>query len=121
MPPIELRRSLQHYFAHAEVERHGEYRRFSISLPYRDGPKLERLQWWWRFSDTEDRLLGESGLAQRREREIERFRRHIERWLEQTGQHLCGEDPIPRIESIAPAVAADEATPAASAPVAASA
>lgn len=97
METIELPRALEDYFAFAEVERRARARRFCITLPYLDGVRLDRLQWWWSVSETEEALLAEQGLAGRRQREIERFKRHIGRWLVNTGQRLEGENPIPRI------------------------
>jgi hypothetical protein len=104
MPIVELTRPLEQYFAFAELERHGRTRRFTITLPYHTARQLDRLQWWWRVSLAEESLIGEEGMAARRAREIERFRRHIERWLANTGQRLCGDGPIPELTA-APAVA----------------
>lgn len=97
MKTIELPRALEDYFAFAEVERRGAARRFCITLTYLDPPRLDRLQWWWGIGATEEALLGEAGLTARRQREIERFKRHIERWLTNTGQRLEGDGPIPQI------------------------
>lgn len=97
METIGLPRALEDYFAFAEVERRARARRFCITLPYLEGARLDRLQWWWGVSETEEALLGEPGIAARRQREIERFTRHIGRWLVNTGQRLEGEGPIPRI------------------------
>lgn len=101
MEPIDLPRPLEDYFAFAEVERRAGARRFCITLPYLHGARLDRLQWWWRVGEAEEALLGEQGLMSRRHREVERFRRHIGRWLVNTGQRLEGQDPIPRIVSVA--------------------
>jgi hypothetical protein len=118
MPHVELPRPLEDYFALAETERRGDMRRFTITLPYLAGTALGRLQWWWRVSAAEENVIGEAGLATRRARESERFRRHIERWLANTDQRLYGDEPIPRIAPVSmPGVAmpdqrpgADEAT-----------
>jgi hypothetical protein len=103
MPIVELTRPLEQYFAFAELERHGRTRRFTITLPYLGNRQLDRLQWWWRVSLAEESLIGEEGMAARRAREIERFRRHIERWLANTGQRLCGDGPIPELTAAPPA------------------
>ncbi|HPF25982.1 MAG TPA: hypothetical protein P5528_12035 [Steroidobacteraceae bacterium] len=95
MSVIELPRPLQHYFAFAELERRGDSRRFSITLPYRDGERLEHIQWWWRVGDKEHELIGDAGVTERRTKEIARFCRHIERWLENNRQSLIGDEPIP--------------------------
>lgn len=120
MKTIELPRALEDYFAFAEVERRADARRFCITLSYFDPPRLDRLQWWWGIGATEEALLGEAGLSARRQREIERFKRHIERWLTNTGQRLEGDGPIPRIVRIgvtgAPAQDAGPAEDTASAP-----
>jgi hypothetical protein len=106
MPHVELTRPLEEYFAFAELDRHGrnrhdhgheDTRRFTITLPYLTNQQLGRLQWWWRITLTEQSLIGEAGMAARRMREIERFCRHIERWLMNTGQRLSGEGPIPEL------------------------
>ncbi len=97
MPHVELPRPLEEYFAFAELERQGKTRRFTITMPYLANQQLGRLQWWWRVSDAEETLLGDAGMAARRAHEIERFRRHIERWLANTSQRLHGDDTIPRI------------------------
>jgi hypothetical protein len=107
MAHVELPRPLADYFAFAELERRGETRRFTITLPYLAGDELGRLQWWWRVSVTEEALIGEAGMEARRAREIERFSRHVERWLANTHQSLAGDGPIPRI-SVLPAPQAPE-------------
>lgn len=106
MKTIELPRALEDYFAFAEVERRSDARRFCITLMYFDPPRLDRLQWWWGIGTAEEALLGEAGCAARRQREIERFKRHIERWLTNTAQRLQGDGPIPHIvRSVASGVA----------------
>ncbi|MCB1624045.1 MAG: hypothetical protein KDI32_05630 [Pseudomonadales bacterium] len=95
MSVFELPRPLQDYFAFAELERRNDTRRFSITLPYRDGERLEHIQWWWRVGDKEQELIGDAGVADRRAKEIARFGRHIERWLENNRQSLTGDEPIP--------------------------
>lgn len=100
MKNVALPRPLADYFGFAELEKHGDTRRFSITLPYLCGAQLDRLQWWWRLTPTEEGLLGEGGLEARRQREIERFYRHVERWLANTRQRMCGDGPIPKIEAL---------------------
>jgi hypothetical protein len=98
MPLFELPRALEHYFAFAETTPTRKGRRFSISLPYfaADG-RLDRFQWWYHVSAAQEPLLGEAGMAALRARETERFRQHIERWLETNGQRMHGTDPIPQV------------------------
>jgi hypothetical protein len=110
MPHVELPRPLEDYFAFAELEGVSDTRRFTITCPYLAERQLGRLQWWWRVSHLELSALGDAGLAERKAREVERFRRHIERWLENTRQRLRGEDAIPRIEPMPPPV--EQAAPA---------
>lgn len=95
MTLIELPHALEEYFAFAETDptRHG--RRFSITLPYLNGSRLERLQWWYHVSPAQELMFEGTGLLVFRSRAIERFRRHIERWLEMTNQRIHGEDAIP--------------------------
>ena len=97
MTYIELPRALEDYFAFAEIDPTRNGRRFSISLPYFDGDRLDRLQWWYHLSRAQEEQLGDSGLATLRAQATERFHSHIERWLQNTGQRLYGADPIPRI------------------------
>jgi hypothetical protein len=97
MPLIDLPRALEEYFAFAETEPTRRGRRFSITLPFHDGERLERLQWWYHISPAHERMFEGHGIEIYRARAIERFARHIERWLEITGQRLHGNDPIPRI------------------------
>ena len=95
MAHIDLPRTLEDYFAFAESTptRHG--RRFSITLPYQCGDKLDRLQWWYHVSASQEQMYEGTGLVVLRERAIERFRKHIEQWLDQTRQRLHGTGPIP--------------------------
>jgi hypothetical protein len=97
MPHIELPRALEDYFAFAETEPTRNGRRFSITLPYMDGERLDRLQWWYHVSPAQEQMYEGTGLAFHRTRAIERFRRHIERWLEITAQRFHGDEPIPRL------------------------
>jgi hypothetical protein len=99
MPLIELPRALEDYFAFAETEPTRRGRRFSITLPFHNGAKLERLQWWYHVSAAEELMFEGHGLPVLRARGIERFRRHIERWLEINRLRLHGEEPIPRLSS----------------------
>lgn len=101
MKHVGLPRALEDYFAHAELERRGDARRFSITLPYLEAPRLGRLQWWWRVTSGEEALLGDAGVAARRLQEVERFKRHIDQWLGSTGSCLRGEGPIPQLASAA--------------------
>ena len=102
MPHIELPRALEDYFAFAETTPTRNGRRFSITLPYLDGERLDRLQWWYHVAPAQEQMYEGGGLAFFRARAIERFRRHIERWLEITAQRFHGEEPIPRLGSQQP-------------------
>ena len=95
MTLIELPRALEDYFAFAETEPTRRGRRFSISLPYFSGERIHRLQWWYHVTPAQEQMFEGTGLIVFRHRAIERFRRHIERWLANTGQHLHGAEPIP--------------------------
>jgi len=111
MPQIELSRALEDYFAFAETEPTRNGRRFSITLPYMDGERLDRLQWWYHVSPAQEQMYEGTGLAFQRSRAIERFCRHIERWLDITAQRFHGDEPIPRL-ALARATAVDpEAVP----------
>lgn len=124
MPLIDLPCALEDYFAFAETDPTRRGRRFSITLAYRQGERLERLQWWYHVSPSQERMFEGHGIAIFRARAIERFRCHIGRWLEITRQRLHGDDPIPRISpqaaqkaisgkavSLNPAAAQPAATP----------
>ena len=108
MPHIELPRALEDYFAFAETEPTRNGRRFSITLPYLDGDRMDRLQWWYHVTPSQEQMYEGTGLVFYRTRAIERFCRHIERWLDITAQRFHGDEPIPRIGS------RQAATPAAS-------
>jgi hypothetical protein len=97
MTHIELPRALEDYFAFAETDPTRAGRRFSISLPYFDGSRLDRLQWWYHLSREQEQRLGDTIVKNLRQQATERFRKHIERWLENTGQRLVGDEPIPHI------------------------
>jgi hypothetical protein len=113
MSAIDLPQSIEHYFAFAEMEARGNTRRFTITLPYFKEGRLDRIQWWWRITDAELKIIGEAGLAARREREIQRFVRHVERWLEINRQRLHGTEPIPTLSA---ALVAEEVVEPAEAP-----
>lgn len=100
MPPIELPRALEEYFAFAETEPTRRGRRFSITLPVLNGTRLERLQWWYHVSPGQEQMFEGKGLAFLRADAIRRFSRHIERWLEINRQRLHGEEPIPRVSAV---------------------
>jgi hypothetical protein len=113
MPHIELPRPIVDYFAFAELERAADGRRFSITLTYLEGDRLDRINWWWRVNATQEKLVGEAGVAKLRAEATERFQRHVERWLENTRQRLTGDGPFPRLEALpaevpAPALVAEE-------------
>ncbi|HEY6640615.1 hypothetical protein [Povalibacter sp.] len=99
MTLIELPRALEDYFAFAETEPTRRGRRFSISLPYFQGSRLERLQWWYHVTPGQEQMYEGTGLVVFRERAIERFRRHIEQWLANTHQQLHGDEPIPHLST----------------------
>lgn len=104
MAHIELPRALEDYFAFAETTPTRNGRRFVITLPYFCGAgpaqKLDRLQWWFHMSCEQERQMGEAAIATLRAQATEKFCRHIERWLQNTRQHLHGEEPIPHIDPL---------------------
>ena len=97
---IELPRALEEYFAYAETEPTRKGRRFSITLPFYSGERLDRLQWWYHVSPAEELMFEGDGINVFRSRATSRFRRHIERWLANTNQRLHGEAAIPRIDAV---------------------
>jgi hypothetical protein len=97
---IELPRALEEYFAYAETDPTRKGRRFSITLPFYSGHRLDRLQWWYHVSPAQQSMFEGAGIAVFRARATERFRRHIEQWLANTKQRLHGDDAIPRISSL---------------------
>ena len=84
-------------------------RRFSITLPFYAGTRLDRLQWWYHVSPAEELMFEGDGVTVFRARATERFRRHIERWLANTQQRLHGDDAIPRISPAAVPASAPQA------------
>lgn len=107
---IELPRALEEYFAYAETEPTRKGRRFSITLPFYSGNRLDRMQWWYHVSPAEELMFEGEGIAVLRDRATARFRRHIERWLANNNQRLHGDEAIPRISAvpkIVPSPAAD--------------
>jgi len=100
MPFIELPRALEDYFAFAETEPTRRGRRFSITLPFLNGEKLERLQWWYHLSPAEESMYEGHGLDVFRAQAIQRFVRHIGRWLEINRLRLHGYEPIPRLSRL---------------------
>jgi hypothetical protein len=109
MTHIELPRALEDYFAFAETDPTRAGRRFSITLPYFEGTRLDRLQWWYHLSPDQEERLGDAHVKILREQATARFRKHIERWLENTGRRLYGhgDEPIPRIGAIGAAIDAE--------------
>jgi hypothetical protein len=124
MAHIELPRALEDYFAFAETTPTRGGRRFLISLPYfcstgsgtGASTKLDRLQWWYHLSPEQERQMGEAAVATLRAQATEKFRRHIERWLQNTRQTLHGSEPIPRIDPLANTAAGTAATGASPVP-----
>jgi hypothetical protein len=100
---IELPRALEEYFAYAETDPTRKGRRFSITLPFYSGERLDRLQWWYHVNQAQEEMFEGDGIAVHRARATERFRRHIEQWLANTRQRLHGDDAIPRISSMSKA------------------
>jgi hypothetical protein len=103
MTHIELPRALEDYFAFAETDPTRSGRRFCITLPYFHGARLDRLQWWYHLTKEQEERLGDTVISGLREQATARFCKHIERWLENTGQRLYAHahEPIPRIGPIA--------------------
>jgi len=97
MQHIELPRALEDYFAYAESTPTRNGRRFCITLPYAEGTRMDRLQWWYHLSPAQEQMYEGHGIEAFRNQAIERFRRHIQRWLENSDQCLYGNEPIPRI------------------------
>jgi hypothetical protein len=100
MSNIELSRGMEAYFAFAEVPPTQEGRRFTITLTYLEGGRVDRLQWWWQVNAAEERA-GEVVRAARRQEAIDRFHRHIEAWLANSRRRLTGGDPFPVLEPAA--------------------
>jgi hypothetical protein len=110
MSHVELPRPLEDYFAHAELEGGPHLRRFTITLPYFAGDRLDRIQWWWSVTHAQQRMGGPEGLEPWRREAVVRFRQHIEHWLKNNGLALSGNEPIPRLHE-APAIPSLEALP----------
>lgn len=100
MTHIELPRALEAYFAHAEIDPTRTGRRFTITLPYFEGNRLDRLQWWYHLRRDQEQRYGDAAIETLRAEAIERFSKHIERWLQNNGKRLHGTEPIPRIDAV---------------------
>lgn len=110
MSHVELPRPIEAYFAHAELPGTPEARRFTITLPYFEGDRLDRLQWWWTTNAIQERIGGEDYVASLRREAIQRFRQHIEHWLVNHDRVLCGDGPIPHVRPVAAAPAPESAS-----------
>ncbi|MEP7243553.1 MAG: hypothetical protein ABI885_07680 [Gammaproteobacteria bacterium] len=103
MMHIELPRALEDYFAYAETDPTRNGRRFTISMPYFEGGRLDRLQWWYHLTADQEQRLGATAVEKLRAQATQRFIKHIDRWLQNTGLRLHGQEPIPRITRLAAA------------------
>lgn len=99
MSNIELPHALDAYFAFAELPPTHEGRRFTITFTYMESGRLDRLQWWWQVSAAQQRA-GESFVSAQRQEAIDRFRKHVERWLSNSRRRLTGGDPFPHLEPV---------------------
>jgi hypothetical protein len=111
MTNIELPRSLEAYFAFAELPANERGRHFAITFTYMEAGRADRLQWWWHVSASQQRG-GDAVLASLREEAIRRFRQHIERWLVNSSRRLTGGTPFPLLETISVAMPAPYSTEA---------
>ena len=100
MTYIELPRAVEAYFAFAELPATERGRQFTITFPYMEGGRLDRLQWWWQVSKAQERT-GDAAVQSLRQEAIQRFRQHIERWLANSGRCLRGGEPFPSLEDLA--------------------
>jgi hypothetical protein len=112
MSHVELPRPLEAYFAHAELEASDAGRRFTITLPYFQGNRLSRLQWWWSVSAAQLRIGGEEGIVEHRREATARFRQHVEHWLSNNSLRLFGDEPIPRLDLLSRSIPTLVAGPA---------
>jgi len=114
MAQIDLPRPIDSYFAFAELASNRQGRRFTITFPYFEDQRLDRLQWWWQVSGAQERIGGEAGIEALRREAVDRFRLHIERWLETSQKRLFDGQPFPRLgaQVVAPAPAPEPVTPA---------
>lgn len=99
MTNIELPRSLEAYFAFAELPANERGRHFAITFTYMEAGRADRLQWWWHVSPSQQRG-GEPVLQGLREEAIQRFRQHIERWLVNSARRLSGGTPFPILDQM---------------------
>ena len=106
MAQIELPRPLQDYFAFAELPAGPQGRRFTLIFPYFEDQRLDRLQWWWQVSSTQERVGGDELVERLRQDAVDRFRVHIERWLVNSQRRLFDGQPFPRLGQVANEAAA---------------
>lgn len=98
MKRIELPRPIGDYFAFAELPPGDGGRRFTITFPYFEDGRLDRLQWWWQFSAAQERHGGDAALVRARQEAAGRFGAHIETWLANGNRCLSGGDPFPILQ-----------------------
>jgi hypothetical protein len=112
MSQIDLPRAVEEYFAFAELEPRRDSRRFAITMPYFDGTRLSRFEWWWQINTVKEKIIGAAGVVELRREATARFRHHIERWLANNERRLFGDGPIPcvgpAISEVQDAVRSDE-------------
>jgi hypothetical protein len=106
MSTIDLPRAVEAYFSFAELPANRHGRHFTITFTYFEGARLDRLQWWWQIGTAQERSGGQVALQALRQEAIDRFRTHIERWLNNSQRCLKGGDPFPKLEAAAEPAAA---------------
>lgn len=115
MSHIDLPRAVEEYFAFAELEPRRDSRRFAITMPYFDGDRLSRFEWWWQINTVKEKIIGDEGMMSLRREATERFRHHIEQWLANNARRLFGDGPIPHVAPIPEGAATLPATVSAAA------
>ena len=111
MKRIDLPRPVEDYFAFAELAPGEKSRRFTITFTYFEGERLDRLQWWWQVNAAHERATGEVAVTTARREAIERFGARIETWLINSDRRLAGGEPLPFLEKVTSAPAAEAAFP----------
>lgn len=112
MTHVDLPRPIEAYFAFAELPPSRDARRFTITLTYLDGGRLDRLQWWWQAGNGQLRVTGEAALAGLRREAAARFRSHVETWLVNSNRRLSGGNPFPQLDVLPAPVVEPASQPA---------
>jgi hypothetical protein len=76
---------------------------------YFEAERFDRLQGWWQVSRVQERIR-DTGIEALRPEALDRFRLHIERWLDTSRKRVFDGEPFPRLAARVAGVASPPAT-----------